>query len=355
MSSVGCVGFASRRKFSRRGFTLVELLVVIAIIGILVALLLPAVQAAREAARRTQCTNNLKNIALGSLLHESTFGFLPSSGWGYRWTGDPDFGYGKKQPGGWAYDVLDFMEGTNIRDIGKGLEGTGSGPKFEALGVAKSIVFPMMYCPSRRNAVGYPARETSYNGALPAVNAKTDYAMNGGTKKEILGAGPAIACLDNYPNCSWTAQAETDLKDFFDGVSTYRSEVKIAQITDGTTNTMLVAEKYMNSNQYETGDGCADNNSLFQGNDWDTNRWVVGVADGRTRGGPQIDATKLQQRSPKQDTPGFENCTRRFGSVHPSGFLSSFCDGSVQLITYDVDEWVYYGYGSRDDGNVASE
>ena len=71
----------------RTAFTLVELLVVIAIIGVLVALLLPAVQAAREAARRTQCKNQLKQLALGFLLHEGTHGYLPSSGWGWRWQG----------------------------------------------------------------------------------------------------------------------------------------------------------------------------------------------------------------------------------------------------------------------------
>src|SRR5690606_9271106 len=74
---------ANKRK--RSAFTLVELLVVIAIIGILVALLLPAIQAAREAARRSQCKNNLKQLALGCLNHHDTHKFFPTGGWGYAY------------------------------------------------------------------------------------------------------------------------------------------------------------------------------------------------------------------------------------------------------------------------------
>src|SRR5580698_7987617 len=103
---------------TRRGFTLVELLVVIAIIGLLIALLLPAVQAAREAARRSQCVNNLKQMSLAWNNHVAATRFMPTGGWGWTWTGDADRGFGLSQPGGWTYNILPFMEESNLHDMG---------------------------------------------------------------------------------------------------------------------------------------------------------------------------------------------------------------------------------------------
>ena len=114
----------------RRAFTLVELLVVITIIGILIALLLPAVQQAREAARRAQCSNNLKQASLAMLQHEEKYKFLPTGGWGWFWVGLPDRGMGKTQPGGWLYCILPFIEQQPLYDL-------GSDGDFQSMSAAK--------------------------------------------------------------------------------------------------------------------------------------------------------------------------------------------------------------------------
>jgi len=99
-------GRAQAALNSKAGFTLVELVVVIAIIGLLVAMLMPAVQQVRSSARQTFCRNNLRQLGLAFSNIEASHGHFPSMGWGYYWHVDPNFGIGKNQPGGWTYQIL---------------------------------------------------------------------------------------------------------------------------------------------------------------------------------------------------------------------------------------------------------
>ena len=130
----------SLRPYRRRpGFTLVELLVVIAIIGILIGLLLPAVQQARESGRIAACSNNVKQIGLAMKQHESAHNYFPVSGWGWGWVGDPDRGTGLAQPGGWIYNSLPYMDLQNLHDMGMGLDPAAASPACSAKASAKLL------------------------------------------------------------------------------------------------------------------------------------------------------------------------------------------------------------------------
>jgi len=189
----------STRNVKRNAFTLVELLVVIAIIGILIALLLPAVQAAREAARATQCKNNLKQLGLASLTHYSAQKHFPSSGWGYKWVGDPDAGYDLNQPGGWAYNLLPFLEDRAIRDIGRG---TAYPAKMQQLAIMVQTPAPSFNCPSRRSKPSGALTDDVVNlpdkNTIGALN-RGDYAGNAGTDVQTQ-AGPSAGDLNNDLN-----------------------------------------------------------------------------------------------------------------------------------------------------------
>lgn len=321
----------------RRGFTLVELLVVIAIIGILIALLLPAVQAAREAARRTQCQNHLKQIGLAALTHADVHGHFPSSGWGYKWMGDPDRGYGRSQPGGWPYNSLEFMEQGAIRQIGAGIDPISSGKvvvsqeKRDALGVLAGTPVPTFNCPSRRSAIAYPANEVSIN-AFPLTLAHSDYAGNAGvgTKTDFpMGANDDPREVDNWND--WDRR----------GVTYLGSEIGFRRLPDGSSSTMYVGEKNLNPDSYLKSDDGADNNSMFAGHDWDILRWSV-------KGDPQ-NPDSWVSLPPLQDRSGVQHW-EHFGSSHATGANYVFCDGSVHGISYSVDSVTWIRLGIRDDG-----
>jgi prepilin-type N-terminal cleavage/methylation domain-containing protein len=323
---------------ARRGFSLVELLVTIGIITLLMALLLPAVQSVREAARLTQCRNNLKQIGLSWLAHEAQLDTFPAGGWGYMWTGDPDRGSGISQPGGWAFASLPYLDAEGAFNIATGL---GLADKKAALLSQKITPIPTFYCPSRRSAATSYGPEASYNSDSPADNrvAKTDYAASGGTTATFF-TGPAYPdCLTDYPNCSWGPYVVDQLKNF-NGASIPRAGVRLAQIRDGAAFTLMLGEKFLRPDLYTTTtiDSCSDNNSLYQGYDWDTQRWTCSAASCQ----------------PAQDSQAADVCSYRFGSAHASGLNAVLCDGSVQMIGFDIDPAIWTRLGSRADGATVS-
>src|SRR5437016_1193144 len=177
-----------RIRGSKAGFTLVELLVVIAIIGVLVALLLPAVQAAREAGRRTTCKNNLKQFGVAFHTHHDALGFLPHGGLG--WTYPPTYDAngnptnGLAQFAGWGFQVLPYMEqdavfsGTN--------QGNNVGNKqIQAIGA----VIPNFFCPTRRRPQALPATGSWYGPGGNYPHASTDYAGSNGDNNGAVGYG----------------------------------------------------------------------------------------------------------------------------------------------------------------------
>lgn len=338
-------------KATRRGFTLVELLVVIAIIGILVALLLPAVQAARESARRTECKNNLKNLALGWINHESAQGFYPASGWGWRWQGEPDRGYGESQPGGWAYHLLEYIEEGAVRDLALGA--TNNAERDRLLAAAAATPLPVFNCPTRRTAVAYPLVR---NGNLAnnvtscvqdqCVVARTDYQANSGNAAASEPEGPT-----SYAEAEeWTANNEWTYRENGgtpqNGVTHQRSQIRVAQVVDGVSKTAMIGEKYLNPDRYTDGHDGADDQNIFLGHDRDVNGYFY-RAHVATVPVPIFDNTRVTL-NPKQDQPGVGS-DYGFGSAHPTGLNMAFCDGSIRSIAYDIETFVWVKMGSRDE------
>ena len=344
---------ASHDSYFRRGFTLVELLVVITIIGVLAALLLPAVQAAREAARIAQCRNNLKQLAAGCLQHESATGRFPTGGWSADWTGDADLGTDRRQPGGWIYNVLPYVEQQAVHDMGAGLP---LAEKDAANLLRLSVPLRLVYCPTRRSAVTYPWSPLLYGWQMVNISTaatvvcRNDYAANGGDADEtpfgyvpwwqppaLYGGPSSLADGGVNGTAHQTAQAMATFREIernATGVVFCGSLVRPRDVTDGTSNTYLAGEKYVTPDSYTSGLYIGDGFSAYSGDCYDVTRWT------------------FPENPPLQDATGYADDDGRFRSAHASGLNMAFCDGSVRWISYSIDWETNCHLGNRKDGLV---
>jgi prepilin-type N-terminal cleavage/methylation domain-containing protein len=334
----------TRTRSKRSAFTLVELLVVIVIIGILIALLLPAIQAAREAARLMTCSSHESMLAKACINHESSQGNFPSGGWIWWWIGDPDCGFGQRQPGGWAYNILPFADATNIHDMGKGL------PYSQKINFAARMAqtpLELFYCPSRRQPVTYPLDPTNPNNTCynmsPITNCvKNDYAGNAGDTfigwPDWPGTGSDPKALNL---ASYLAKPGNVNHKLHTGIIFGSSMVTTGDIPDGLSSTYLLGERYINADHYTDGVDNGDNNPAYGGFDWDFVRW----------GGPA--SPPDPNYYPRRDQPGNENLLC-FGSAHSSVFNMALCDGSVRAIPYTIDPKTHSYLSNRKDHQAVS-
>ncbi len=327
------------KKMGHSAFTLVELLVVIGIIGILLALTLPAIQAAREAARQLQCKNNLKQIGTAMHLHHDTYGRFPSGGWGWGWVGDPDRGTGPQQPGGWIYSILPYLEEETLHKAGKdGERQTLTLRQLEASARRVETALVVFQCPSRRTAKAYPVLENlsqPFGSAKVSTNARSDYCACAGDQREpfslfgpeSLAAGDRMTREHKWPNVEKTAT----------GISYLRSKVSLRRVSDGTSSTYMAGEKYLNPANYETGQDPGDCESMYSGYNDDTHRSTY------------YDPNTGTSYRPMADRHGVV-CKTCFGSAHAGGCNMVMCDGSVRVISYAIDPETHRRLGNRKDG-----
>jgi prepilin-type N-terminal cleavage/methylation domain-containing protein len=331
----------------RRAFTLVELLVVIAIIGILVALLLPAIQAAREAARRTQCTNHLKQLVLAAHNYHDTYQRLP-------WNSDignnayPGMPSGRWNAFSWIFHTLPFMEQGSLHDQFKQNVYDGNANDDPALGTPtnrtlRNTIIPSLICPSNgqeplRNGQwgsyadngGYTGGGLDYVGSLGAVNS--------GWKD--CGAVTPFPGPSEYPDMfnggtPWVNGEVPGEQANYNGVFRHQGSVRLAEIIDGTANTIMLFENM----HWRGGDPVFDygeNNDAC---------WAAGIAAVHTLRNPMNN---------KNLWGGYINDRRcsSWSSLHPGGAHAALSDASVRFFDENIDHAVQYKLAVRKDGLV---
>lgn len=313
---------------SRRAFTLVELLVVIAIIAMLVTLLLPAVQSAREAARLNTCKNNLKQIGLAFLNHESAQTHLPAGGWRYDWTADADRGFGADQPGTWTYNILPYLEESAVWGLAADNSPDDITPgQREKAGELQLVALEVFHCPTRREALAYPQTASWSNAKAVSRTSRGCYAASSG---DAWAAG-------NEPTM---ARDWTPSKDVGHGIITQSSTIKLRQIIDGTSKTYMVGEKFAEPSLYKL-----PARSEHHG------QWSYDWGNVRLAGPRQ-----LPWRDRDLGTPGGSDAgIHHFGGPHQAGFQVVHCDGSVHMTSFSIAGESHRAMGVRDDGVVATD
>jgi prepilin-type N-terminal cleavage/methylation domain-containing protein len=294
------------RRRARFAFTLVELLVVIAIIGVLVALLLPAVQAAREAARRSQCANNLKQIGIGLHNFHDTNGNLPP---GQARTDDKGYG--------WGTLLLPFIEQGTIYDAL-----VGAGEVLDPRGVA--------------NASDCDCNEANYapKTVLKAFICPSDVMPN--------NAGARGCAKSNYVGCQGNDGGAGDKGGVF--IRNKLRTTRLADAIDGTSNVIAVGEIT----------GLTFDGKILDGNSVNSGRgfglWVGNTTDSKH------DAETCVRAATAVRTINVASAERQysFGSVHPAGAQFVFLDGSVHFLTETMDATTWVNMGMRNDGAVVS-
>jgi prepilin-type N-terminal cleavage/methylation domain-containing protein/prepilin-type processing-associated H-X9-DG protein len=321
----------SRACRPRRALTLTELLVVIAILAILMAILLPAVQRARESSNFTQCANNLHQIGIAAHSVESLTHRFPSGGWGWAWIGMPDRGSGPGQPGSWLYSLLPYVDKGDLHRLGSG----EVSPDIEkSMLTLLETPVQTFVCPTRRNGGPYDAQPqygtyrvgvgpTGETVSLTAnVLVRADYAGNAGSQAfNELFAGPDTLAEGDNTSYAWPTTTACS------GILFQRSAIAISSIRRGTSNVFFAGERCVASDHYTDGLDIGDNESMYAGFDNDGYRVTIDP--------------------PKRDERGVIN-SRIFGSAHVGALNMLYCDGSVRAITYDIDPDVFFDSGRRD-------
>jgi prepilin-type N-terminal cleavage/methylation domain-containing protein len=323
---------------TRRGFTLVELLVVIAIIGILIALLLPAVQMAREAARRISCGNNLKQYALAIHTYHDTHKQLPPGG-GRGW-GSP-----VQSPRiGWQVQILPWMEqGALFDKLDMNREAAYDTPvPFEGVAVvARTVQVPYAMCPSDpRDRVRGGWAQASYCGNLGSQLSPSN---NG-------------SCNTFYTeNIHWMPGGNaghgntTDINAINGLFGRLGPTIRLASITDGTSNTFMVGEVLMD---------CTDHTSGWWNHNGGGNAHASTSAPLNTMttcARNQQEAIDRGYLNPQCWQKNNWNYSWGFRSKHPTGAQFALADGSVHFKNQTMDYRTYQFMGSRNDGNVVEQ